>query len=130
MNSLTRRSNRFFSSSSKFPRGVGISGTGSSKPSCGNALKRSRSTIFWKAMPGSSRPLLARDREWHIVALIQRLRKLQIDQVERGLIVRVLRRHVVQRLVFHPIRDRRINRVVLIGDQIVILRISDRIAGG
>ncbi len=39
--------------------------------------------------------------------------------------MRILSRDVVQRLVLNPVRKRRIHGVVLVGDQVIILRRPD-----
>ncbi len=86
--------------------------------------------ISSKGMPDFSSFLLARKGKRNFPRLIQRLRERHIDQIERRLIVRILSRDIVQRLVFDPVRQRRIYGVVFVGDQVVILRRPDYVTLG
>ena len=81
--------------------------------------------ISSKGMRDFSSSLLAGKGERNFPRLIQRLRESHIDQIERCLIVRILSRHIVQSLVFDPVRQRGIDRMVFVGDQVIILRRAD-----
>src|ERR1700743_2301722 len=91
-------------------------------------MRNWQATISSKGMPAFSSFLLARKSKRNFARLIQRLRKSYIDEIKRRRVVRILSRDIVQRLVFDPIRQRRIHGVIFVGDQIVILRRPDYIA--
>src|ERR1700733_6186674 len=106
MSSPTRGRNPSCSSSSPWRTGVVKCKTTYSKPSSGKTRTPLQATIFSRETPGSSPPLPPRNGKRNVAGLVERFRKIQIDQVERRLVVRVLRRDVVQRFVLDPIRKR------------------------